>query len=230
MKYLIAEIGNNHQGNMDEAKSMAKEALESGANIVKFQAIKAETVKGSMNKSFYKKCELTIKQYKDLAEYCKDIGIIPMFSVFDSSLEELFFHGYKKIAAMQTDDLLLEPFFIKKNDKDHVFISFHGPLQFELSQAKCMVATIYCADDYNFDFYETLNSLKKNCNFYGISDHCLTINPLIREIKANGINVVEKHFISKKLKNNIYYNGQKFRDSIHSATPCEFELIAKALL
>ena len=35
--YVIAEIGNNHQGNLDNAKEMIISAKESGASAVKFQ-------------------------------------------------------------------------------------------------------------------------------------------------------------------------------------------------
>ena len=40
---LIAEIGNNHNGDIALAKSMAEAAIEAGADFVKFQAYVPET-------------------------------------------------------------------------------------------------------------------------------------------------------------------------------------------
>ena len=42
--YLIAEIGVNHEGNLDKAKELIKLAKEGGADAAKFQSYKAETL------------------------------------------------------------------------------------------------------------------------------------------------------------------------------------------
>ena len=42
--YIIAEIGVNHEGCMDLAKRQINEAAEGGADAVKFQTYKAETI------------------------------------------------------------------------------------------------------------------------------------------------------------------------------------------
>ena len=42
--YFIAEIGVNHNGDMVLAKKMIRSAKSSGANAVKFQTFKAETL------------------------------------------------------------------------------------------------------------------------------------------------------------------------------------------
>ena len=42
--YFIAEIGVNHNGDMALAKKMIRSAKSSGANAVKFQTFKAETL------------------------------------------------------------------------------------------------------------------------------------------------------------------------------------------
>ena len=40
--YLIAEIGGNHEGNIDWALQMISDAASAGANAVKFQSYTAE--------------------------------------------------------------------------------------------------------------------------------------------------------------------------------------------
>ena len=42
--FIIAEIGNNHEGDFDLAKKMIQLASESGADAVKFQTFKAENL------------------------------------------------------------------------------------------------------------------------------------------------------------------------------------------
>jgi N,N'-diacetyllegionaminate synthase len=42
--FVIAEIGNNHNGNVEEAKRLIHAAAESGADAVKFQTFKAEDI------------------------------------------------------------------------------------------------------------------------------------------------------------------------------------------
>ena len=42
--YIIAEIGVNHEGCLDLAKRQINEAAEGGADAVKFQTYKVETI------------------------------------------------------------------------------------------------------------------------------------------------------------------------------------------
>ena len=42
--YIIAEIGVNHEGSMETAKRLIADAAEGGADAVKFQSYKAETL------------------------------------------------------------------------------------------------------------------------------------------------------------------------------------------
>ena len=42
--YIIAEAGVNHEGSMKLAKRLVKEAKEGGADAIKFQSYKAETL------------------------------------------------------------------------------------------------------------------------------------------------------------------------------------------
>lgn len=59
--YIIAEVGVNHDGNLDKAKSLIDVAIMSGCNAVKFQTFKSELV---VNK-FASKAEYQIKNTSD---------------------------------------------------------------------------------------------------------------------------------------------------------------------
>lgn len=91
MVFIVAEIGINHNGDMNLAKKMILAAKESGADAVKFQNYKTEdfilekTVdytyfskgKEVTEKQFnmFKRYELSFNQLKELKNYCDDIDI-----------------------------------------------------------------------------------------------------------------------------------------------------------
>ena len=78
--YIIAEIGINHDGNFEKACKLVKEAKKSGADAVKFQVFKPETLAGDLTvkssdqkknlknftlKNFWKKMSLNFSQLKN---------------------------------------------------------------------------------------------------------------------------------------------------------------------
>ena len=85
--YFIAEIGVNHNGDMNLAKKMIIAAKKSGANAVKFQTFKASTLvtprtpkvkyqKSTTNKNeshyqMIKSLELSEKNHLLLKNFCK---------------------------------------------------------------------------------------------------------------------------------------------------------------
>ena len=84
---VIAEIGWNHCGDMQLAKDMAKAAKESGATYAKYQTWSVDRLKpGSWDKDgrreIYEKAELSIRDHIELINYCDEIGITFLSSVF----------------------------------------------------------------------------------------------------------------------------------------------------
>jgi len=92
---LIAEIGANHDGNMNLAKEMIDAAAQNGANYVKFQSWKEEDLRhGPWDKDsgpffhyknkrdFYKTAELRDEQHYELIEYCKKQNVKFLTSCF----------------------------------------------------------------------------------------------------------------------------------------------------
>ena len=79
---IIAEIGNNHNGDIDIAKSMIDAAIESGADCVKFQMRQMKSLyrESSLSKSgddlgteyildLLGRFELTVDEHRELYEY-----------------------------------------------------------------------------------------------------------------------------------------------------------------
>ena len=124
--YFIAEIGINHNGEIDLAKKLIKTAKDSGCNAVKFQKrnpelcvplaqrnVMRETPWGSMTYFEYRqKIELGEKEYDEIDRYCKEIGITWFASPWDNDsvdfLEKYNLLCYKIPAAKLTDDVFLK--------------------------------------------------------------------------------------------------------------------------
>jgi len=97
--YIIAEAGVNHNGNPDLAFKLVDAAVEAGADAVKFQTFKTESLvtknavkanyqkqKTDFNESQFdmlKKLELTYETYHKLFAYCKNKGIEFLSTAFD---------------------------------------------------------------------------------------------------------------------------------------------------
>lgn len=111
---IIAEVGVNHNGDINLARKMITEAYEAGADIVKFQTFKADNLvtktalkanyqllQTSENESHYemlKKLELTESMHDELLKMCKDLKIEFCSSPFDSySLQYLINLGIKRV-------------------------------------------------------------------------------------------------------------------------------------
>ena len=96
---IVAEIGCNHNGNVELAKEMMKRAQEAGADAVKFQSFvpenlvskyapKAEYQKQNDGKGsqldMLKKLALTEDEYLELVKYAKNLNIGIFSTPFDS--------------------------------------------------------------------------------------------------------------------------------------------------
>jgi len=97
--FLIAEAGVNHEGSLDTAFEMVDAAAEAGADAIKFQSYKAETLAsrnspaywdrteepaGSQFELFKKHDSFGDAEYCSLAERCRKKGIVFMSTAFDS--------------------------------------------------------------------------------------------------------------------------------------------------
>jgi len=96
---IIAEIGVNHNGDIDLAYKMIDAAANSGADFIKFQTFETESlVTHNAPKAKYqlkntktretqfemlKKLELGIKEHFQLLEYCQAKGVVFLSSAFD---------------------------------------------------------------------------------------------------------------------------------------------------
>ena len=112
--FIIAEAGVNHNGSVDLAKKMIAVAAKAGADAVKFQTFRAEslttsyaekadyqkqaTANAESQQAMLKALELPKESYAELVSYCEELGIEFMSTAFDTdSLNFLIKLGIKRI-------------------------------------------------------------------------------------------------------------------------------------
>ena len=113
---IIAEIGQNHNGDMALAERLIRAAKEAGADVAKFQLYDARALfpPREQNPWFDYNCstELTKADVARLAKCCADAGIEFMSSVFDVErigwLEDVGVRRYKIASRSIADRELIE--------------------------------------------------------------------------------------------------------------------------
>lgn len=124
--YVIAEIGLNHNGELDLAKKLIDVAFDAGCNAVKFQKrtpelcvppdqrdIPRETPWGTMSYLEYRyRVEFGQAEYAEIDRYCQEKGIAWFASCWDEPsvdfIEQFNPVCYKLASASLTDDSLIE--------------------------------------------------------------------------------------------------------------------------
>jgi N-acetylneuraminate synthase/sialic acid synthase len=122
--YVIAEIGHNHQGDINKCKDLFRAAKECGANAVKLQKrdnrtlftrtmydsdYNSENAFGKTYGEHREALEFGRDEYKTLQQFCKEIGITFFSTAFDFNsadfLAELEMPAYK----MASGDIINTP-------------------------------------------------------------------------------------------------------------------------
>ena len=123
--YLIAEIGINHNGDLNVAKKLIEESAKAGFDAVKFQKRTVdvvftkeellrprESIFGNTNGALKHGLEFGIDEYSEISEYCKKLGIDWFASPWDVKsvdfLENFGVVAHKIASASLTDKSLLK--------------------------------------------------------------------------------------------------------------------------
>jgi N-acetylneuraminate synthase len=122
--FIIAEIGINHNGDIDIAKKLIDLAKFSGCNAVKFQkrtvevvytaaelAVCRESPFGKTNGDLKYGLEFELEEYQELDRYCREKGITWFASCWDEDsvdfIDQFDVPCYKIASATLTDDDLI---------------------------------------------------------------------------------------------------------------------------
>lgn len=123
--FVIAEIGINHNGNVEIAKKLIDIAVSSGCDAVKFQKRTIDVVYtkeelemprpnpfGTTNGDLKNGLEFGYNEYKEIDEYCKSKNILWFTSCWDEAsvdfIDQFNPPCYKISSASLTDDHLLK--------------------------------------------------------------------------------------------------------------------------
>ena len=227
--YFIAEIGVNHNGNIKLAKKMIDAAKNSGANAVKFQTFKAETlVTPNTKKVEYQKnttpskvshfdmiksLELNEEKHKVLKKYCKIKKIDFLSTPYDlESAKFLSKIGCKQFKTASADIVDLELHTYLAKSKKSVIISTGMSSLSEIEECIKIykryknknIILLHCVSNYPCSFkslnMRALNVMQEKFSCAtGYSDHSVGHEASILSV-ALGARVIEKHFtINKKL-------------------------------
>lgn len=216
--YVIAEIGNNHNGSFDRAISMIDSALASGADCVKFQMRNLSEVyrKRSLDRSgedlgteyivdLLSRFELSIEKHRKLFNYCYQQGIDYLCTPWDQRsvavLEDFGVRAYKVASADLTNLHLLEVLALTKKP---LILSTGMSLIHEvretvtfLNERSVKYALLHCNSTYPAPFVDInlnwIEELYKVHPFIGYSGHERGTNVSIAAV-ALGACIIERHF------------------------------------
>jgi len=216
--YVIAEIGINHNGDLEVAKQMIDAAVHAGVDAVKFQKRTPdvctppeqqkqmrETPWGYITYLDYRyKVEFSAEQYHEIDKYCKEKNITWMVSVWDEPsvdfMQNFDTPAYKIPSASLTDHGLLKH--VRKTGKP-VIISTGMSTMAQIHKAVDAIgaddlAIMHCTstypcepDELNLRMIETLRNEFPN-NPIGYSGHEVGLVPSAVAV-ALGACMVERH-------------------------------------
>lgn len=243
--FVIAEIGYNFN-TLDEAKAGIDAALAAGADAVKFQTFRAETVaargvdfpeEAGATSQFdeFKRYELSEEAHFELFSYSMERGILPLStpSYYDDVdlLEKLGIAAYK----IGSDDLTNLPFIshVARLGKPMILSTGMSDLS-EVALAREAVraagneqlAFLHCVSNYPIRDMSVVNlraieTLRRALSVpIGFSDHTTTMTAALGAV-ALGATIVEKHFTAS--------HDIDAPDVPFSATPPELKALVDAI-
>lgn len=216
--FIIAEIGNNHNGSYDRAIEMIDLAVEMKVDCVKFQMRHLDQVyrKKSLSKSgedlgteyiidLLDRFELSIDEHRSLSNYCNEKGILYMCTPWDlKSIEVLESFGVKayKVASADLTNLpLLDQ--LSKTNKPLILSTGMSKVE-EVEHVKLFLEKrnvefvfLHCNSTYPAPFHDInlnwIKSLKKIHPVIGYSGHERGTSVSLAAVTL-GCSVLERHF------------------------------------
>lgn len=228
--HIIAEAGNNHNGDYHIALDLVRKAKESGANTIKFQIIYPENLyvekllkDGALEDNPVieqrRRFMLTDAQYFDLARYCNELKIGFTASVFDKHGIDLLCEldvPFIKIASVDLNNISLLRYAAKTGKKLVISTGFSTMEEIlhtvnEVEEAGCKdLVLMHCISVYpsrlkitNLQFIDQLKAVFR-CPV-GFSDH--SPNSLAAAIAVSkGCTWFEKHITLDKKQEGFDHN------------------------
>lgn len=221
---IIAEIGQNHNGDMSLARELIAAAHEAGADVAKFQVFEARSLfprEGNPWFDYNCKTELSRDQVHLLAKECADVGIEFMASVFDVErvawTEEVGMKWYK-IASRSINHPELLKAVTETGKPVLASLGMWDAEDFPVIEAPGGVEFLYCISKYPTPLEDLHLKSVDFTRYGGFSDHTIGISAPIAALTL-GAGIIEKHFTLDKTMYGPDHSG--------SMTPAELREIAR---
>ena len=233
---IIAEIGENHIGEIKLAKRMIAQAAEAGADMVKFQSYHGKDFKDDdPEKDWFAKVELSNEAHFELKRFSEKNGVEFLSAPFSMErakflCEEIGLRKIKVASGMMMNYELLD--YLNSSNINTIFLSTGLATLFEIAEALKhlkripIVYVLHCVTQYPCKDEEAnlraILTLQKEFKFpVGYSDHTIGIDACVASVSL-GASVIEKHFTFDK-------NCTEGTDHIISATAEEFKMMVKKI-
>lgn len=232
---VVAEIGNNHEGDFAAAQKLVREAAACGVGAVKFQTFRTEHYVNRADEARFlrlKSFELGFDQFESLARLARSLGLLFLSTPFDLTSAE-FLKDIVDAYKVASGDNNFYPLIQRVVASGKPTIISTGMC--DLSQVKRTVnvvrricggnglgkrlALLHCVASYPVTpdqaALESIGHLKRSFPdlTIGYSDHTVGIDAALLSV-ALGARIIEKHFTLDK-------NYSDFRDHKLSADPAE---------
>lgn len=240
--YIIAEAGVNHEGSMELAKRLIAEAQEGGADAIKFQTYKADTIASkhspsywdlskepttSQHELFKKYDKFWKKEFEELKNECDRAGIEFMSTPFDVE-SATFLNPLMDAFKISSSDITNKPFIeYMAAFKKPVILSTGASELHEVQEAVGWIkafdvplALLHCVLNYPTADENANLGMIKGLHYHfpdhiiGYSDHTLPKD--MKSLEAAtllGAEILEKHFShDKSLPGNDHYHAMDKED------------------
>jgi N,N'-diacetyllegionaminate synthase len=242
--FIVAEIGNNHEGDFDTASRMIHAAAECGADAVKFQTFIPEYYVSSVTDAprveKLRKFQLSFSQFESLKAIADDLGVVFFSTPFDlesamflNEIQPLFkissgdnnFEALIRMVAGFGKNMIVSTGMCDEQDLDQIHEMVTGV--WKSNGASASLALLHCVSSYpvppeqaNISVVSALKS-KFPDTVIGYSDHVIGNEACLGAV-ALGARMIEKHFTLDR-------NFSDFRDHQLSADPEEFGNLCRAI-
>jgi len=229
---IIAEIGNNHEGDPAVASELIGRAAEAGVQAVKFQTFRTDFFVSPHQTERYarmKRFELSQEVFTDLAAEARRAGLLFLSTPLDLPSAD-FLAGIVDALKIASGDNNFYPLIEKAADSRLPLIVSGGFADLEdLAFTKALIerrwrglghagslALLHCVSAYpvpveQANLAAVATMLRRFDCTIGYSDHCLGTKAAVLAVAA-GARIVEKHFT-------LDCNYSSFRDHQLSADP-----------